>query len=210
MIANPRKINSLVKAVKKYKITVGTGVNTLFKALLGNKHFRKLDFAFMKTFIAGGIALESSVQKEWQAVTQSSLIEGYGLTEASPVVCVGRLDRPSAGFAGYPLPSTEIRITDENGKELGINQEGELEVRGPQVMERYYNQAEETKLVLDKDGWLKTGDIAIINSEGLIQILDRKKDMINVSGLKVYPNEVEEVLSAFYKVERVSCCWQCQ
>ena len=201
LIANPRQIGSLVSAIKKHKITVGTGVNTLFKALLGNKHFRKLDFSFMKVFIAGGIALESSVQKEWQAVTQSSLIEGYGLTEASPVVCVGRLDQPLAGFVGYPLPSTDIRITDENGKELGINQEGELEVRGPQVMERYYNQTEETKLVLNEEGWLKTGDMAIINSEGLIQILDRKKDMINISGLKVYPNEVEDVLSAFHKVK---------
>ena len=201
LIANPRQIRSLISVIKKQRITVGTGINTLFKALLKNRSFRKLDFSAMKLFISGGMALESSVQKDWQSVTQSSVVEGYGLTEASPVVCVGPLDRPVEGFVGYPLSSTDIRIKDEEGRELGVNQEGELEVRGPQVMTHYYNQKEETKLVLNTEGWLKTGDIAKVNSEGLVQIIDRKKDMINISGLKVYPQEVEETLSAFSKVQ---------
>ena len=201
LIANPKQIGSLVKVIKKQKITVGTGVNTLFKALLNNKYFRQLDFSNMKLFIAGGMALKAVVLKDWQSVTQSSLVEGYGLTEASPVVCVGRLDQPVAGVVGCPLPSTEIRIVDSAGRELGINQEGELELRGPQVMTQYYNNEEETKLVLSKEGWLKTGDIAKVNKNGWVQIIDRKKDMINVSGFKVYPNEVEELLSAFPKVQ---------
>ncbi|MDE0091846.1 MAG: AMP-binding protein [Oligoflexia bacterium] len=201
LIANPRQISSLIKTIKKQRITVGTGVNTLFKVLLESEHFRKLDFSRMKLFIAGGMSLEPSVQKAWQSVTCSSLVEGYGLTEASPVVCVGRLDQPVAGFAGYPLPSTEIRIVNEEGRELGVNQEGELEVKGPQVMKEYYKQNEETQFVFSEEGWLKTGDIAKVSVEGLIQIIDRKKDMINISGLKVYPNEVEEVLSAFHKVK---------
>ena len=200
LIANPRQTSSLIKTIKKQRITVGTGVNTLFKVLLESEHFRKLDFSRMKLFIAGGMSLESSVQKDWQSVTCSSLVEGYGLTEASPVVCVGRLDQPVAGFAGYPLPSTEIRIVNEEGRELGVNQEGELEVKGPQVMKEYYKQSEETQSIFSEEGWLKTGDIAKVSVEGLLQIIDRKKDMINISGLKVYPNEVEEVLSAFHKV----------
>ena len=201
LIANPRQINSLIKTIKKQKITVGTGVNTLFKALLKQNQFKNLDFSHWKLFIAGGMSLESSVQKMWQSITQSSLVEGYGLTETSPVVCVNRLDKPAQGFAGYPLPSTEIRIKNEQGQELGIDQKGELEVRGPQVMEKYYKQDKETQLVLDKEAWLKTGDIAKVNSEGLIQIIDRKKDMINISGLKVYPNEVEDVLAGFKKIQ---------
>ncbi|MCY4321721.1 MAG: AMP-binding protein [Bdellovibrionaceae bacterium] len=201
LIANPRQINSLVKVIKKQKITLGTGVNTLFKALLDNKYFRKLDFSNLKLFISGGMSLQPSVQKNWESLTKSSLIEGYGLTEASPVVCVGRLDKPVEGSVGYPLPSTEIRVVDEEGKSLGSNQEGELEVKGPQVMMGYYNQQAETQLVLNKEGWLKTGDIVRVNEKGLVSIIDRKKDMINISGLKVYPNQVEELLSSFTKVQ---------
>ena len=181
LIANPRQIKSLIKTIKKQKITVGTGVNTLFKALLKQPQFEKLDFSHWRLFIAGGMSLEPSVQKKWQSISHSPLVEGYGLTEASPVVCVNRLD--------------------EQGQELGVDQEGELEVRGPQVMEKYYKQDKETQLVLDKEAWLKTGDIAKINSKGLIQIIDRKKDMINISGLKVYPNEIENVLAGFGKIK---------
>ena len=201
LVANPKQIRSLVKTIKKQNITIGTGVNTLFKALLNNKKFRALDFSKMKFFISGGMSLESAVKEDWQSLTHSFLIEGYGLTEASPVVCVDRLDQPTAGFVGYPLSSTEIRVRDEQGRELGVDQEGELEIRGPQVMKGYYNQQEETKLVLSEEGWLKTGDIVKINPEGLVQIMDRKKDMVNVSGFKVYPNEVENVLSLFPKVK---------
>ena len=201
LVANPKKIRSVVKAIKKQKVTLGTGVNTLFKALLNNKHFRSLDFSKMKLFISGGMSLSLSVKEDWQSITHSFIVEGYGLTETSPVVCVDRLDQPSAGFVGYPLSSTEVRVRDEEGRELGVDQEGELEVRGPQVMKGYYNQEEETKLVLSEEAWLKTGDIAKINSKGLVRIMDRKKDMINISGLKVYPNEVEELLSLFPKVK---------
>ena len=201
LIADPRQIDSMVSVLRKHKISVGTGLNTLFKALLQNKNFKKLDFSNWKTFISGGMALERAVQKEWESCTQSRLIEGYGLTESSPVVSVGRLDQASVGFVGYPLPSTEVRITDEEGRELGFDTAGELEVRGPQVMKGYYKNKEETQMVLNQEGWLKTGDIAKVNQKGLIQIIDRKKDMINISGFKVYPNELEQVLLSHPKVK---------
>ena len=204
LIANPRQMPSLIKTMKKQNLTIGTGVNTLFKSLLTQPQFKKLDFSKWKLFVSGGMSLESSVQKLWQSVTNSRLIEGYGLTEASPVVCCNRLDKPREGFAGFPLPSTQVRIVDEKGQELGINEEGELEVQGPQVMNKYYKQEEETKMVFSPDAWLKTGDMAKVNPEGLIQIIDRKKDMINISGLKVYPNEIEEVLLSFKEVKEAA------
>ena len=204
LIANPRQMPSLIQTMKKQNLTIGTGINTLFKSLLTQPQFKKLDFSKWKLFVSGGMSLEPSVQKLWQSVTNSLLIEGYGLTEASPVVCCNRLDKPSEGFAGLPLPSTQVRIVDEKGQELGINEEGELEVQGPQVMNKYYKQEEETKMVFSPDAWLKTGDIAKVNPEGLIQIIDRKKDMINISGLKVYPNEIEEVLLSFKEVKEAA------
>ena len=204
LVANPRQIPSLIKTMKKQNLTIGTGVNTLFKTLLSQPQFKKLNFSKWKLFISGGMSLEFSVQKLWQSITKSRLVEGYGLTETSPVVCCNRLDKPSEGSAGLPLPSTHIRIVNEQGQELEINQEGELEIRGPQVMEKYYQQKEETKMVLNCEGWLKTGDIAKVNSEGLVQIMDRKKDMINVSGLKVYPNEVEAVLMSLDQVKEAA------
>lgn len=204
LIANPKQTSSLIKTMKKQNITVGTGVNTLFKVLLAQAQFKKIDFSKWKVFIAGGMALDTSVQKLWRSVTKSDLVEGYGLTEASPVVCCNRLDKIYEGFAGFPLPSTQVRITDEQGQELPIDSEGELEVQGPQIMEKYYQQEEETKATISSDGWLKTGDIAKINKEGLIQIMDRKKDMINVSGLKVYPNEVESVLVSYSPVKEAA------
>ncbi len=201
LIANPRNIPSLVKTIRRQKLTVGTGVNALFKALLKNPQFQKMDFSKWRLFISGGTALESSVQKKWETLTQSRLIEGYGLTEASPVVTCSRLDKESIpGSAGYPLSSTQIRIVDEKGSELKVGEEGELEVKGPQVMKAYYRQEEESRKVF-RDGWLKTGDIAKVSPEGWLKIIDRKKDMINISGLKVYPIEVEEVLLSCDKVE---------
>ena len=204
LIANPRQIPSLIKSLKKHPLSIGSGVNTLFKALLNNPQFKNLNFNSWKVFVAGGMALDSSVQKLWESVTKSQLIEGYGLTEASPVICCNRLDKATSGYAGFPYPSTEIRVTDEKEQELGIDKEGELEVRGPQVMKKYYKQKEETKNVFTEDGWLKTGDIAKVNKEGLVKIIDRKKDMINISGLKVYPNEIEEVLLSFKKVKEAA------
>ena len=204
LIANPRQISPLIKTMKKQKLTIGIGINTLFKALLKQAQFKKLDFSHWKLFISGGMSLEAAVQKKWQSITKSHLIEGYGLTEASPVVCCNRLDKPSEGFAGLPFPSTQVRIVNEKGRELEIDEEGELEVRGPQVMERYYKRKEESQMALSPEGWLKTGDIAKVNREGLVQIIDRKKDMINISGLKVYPIEIENVLLSLKKVKEAA------
>lgn len=195
LIADPRQIRRLINTMKKNPVSIGLGVNTLFKALLQNTDFRKLDFSSFKFFLAGGMALEPSVQKQWREMTGVHLIEGYGLTEASPVVCCNSLKNPDeGGYVGFPLPSTKIRIVDEQGQELPVGEEGELEVKGPQVMKGYYKKEKETKNVLSDEGWLKTGDIAIVNERGLVKIKDRKKDMINISGLKVFPNEVEEAL----------------
>ena len=202
LIADPRDIPSLIRTLKKQKITVGTGVNTLFKALVSNKKFKSIKN--LKVFVSGGMALDPSVREKWEALTRGLLVEGYGLTEASPVVCVDRLDHQKDNSAGYPLPSTEIRIVDDNQKELEINQVGELEVKGPQVMQAYFKQSEETKKVLSLTGWLKTGDLAKINPRGGIEILGRKKELINISGLKVYPREVEELLSLHPKVKEVA------
>lgn len=204
LIANPRQTSSLIKTLKKHLISTGTGVNTLFKSLLSHPSFKNLNFSSWKIFVAGGMSVEISIQKLWKSTTNSPLIEGYGLTEASPIVCCNRLDKAHLGYAGFPLPSTEIRITNEKGQQVGIDEEGELEVRGPQVMGKYYSKEKETKKVLTKNGWLKTGDIVKINHEGLIQIIDRKKDMINISGLKVYPNEVEEVLLSCKEVKEAA------
>ena len=204
LIANPRQTSSLIKTLKKWPISVGTGVNTLFKSLLSHPLFKKLNFSSWKIFVAGGMPVEVSTQELWKSITNSPLIEGYGLTEASPIVCCNRLDKVNLGYAGFPFPSTEIRVIDEKGQQAGINEEGELEVRGPQVMEKYYKKEEETKKVLNEEGWLRTGDIVKVNQEGLIQIIDRKKDMINISGLKVYPNEVEEVLLSYKTVKEAA------
>ena len=203
LVADPRNIKSLIRTLRKQKITIGTGVNTLFKALLSNKKFKKIKKSQLKVFVSGGMALDPSVREEWELKTKSFLVEGYGLTEASPVVCVDRLDNQKDNSSGYPLPSTEIRIV-EGGKELEINQVGELEIKGPQIMQGYYKQEEETKKVLSSDGWLKTGDLAKVNSRGGIEILGRKKELINVSGLKVYPREVEELLSLHPKVKEAA------
>ena len=204
MQANPRQTSLLVNTIKKYPMIVFIGVNTLFKSLLQNSQFQKIDFSSLKFSIAGGMALESAVQNQWLKTTKTFVIEGYGLTETSPVVCCNSLENPKNGFIGFPLPSTEIRIVNEEGEEQGLDQEGELEVRGPQVMKGYLNHPEETKEALSAEGWFKTGDIASVNSEGLVKILDRKKDIIIVSGFNVYPNEVEDVISCHEKVKDVA------
>lgn len=201
LVADPRNIKALIRLIKREKITVGTGVNTLFKALLAHKKFKSIKKSQLKIFVSGGMALDPSVREKWESLTKGFLVEGYGLTEASPVVSVDRLDSQKDNSSGYPLPSTDIRIVDENDKELEINQAGELEIKGPQVMQGYYKQEEETKKVLSPEGWLKTGDLAKINPRGGIEILGRKKELINISGLKVYPREVENFLSLHPKVK---------
>ena len=204
LIADPRKIDTVVKNLKKHPVTLGTGVDTLFKALINHKKFRSLKFKNWKFFVAGGMALESHTDKMWKEITRSPVIEGYGLTEASPVVCCNLITNPKQGSIGLPFPSTSIRIVDEKGEMLPINQDGELEIKGPQVMKGYYKNEAETKRVLSDDGWLKTGDVACINEEGFVFIKDRKKDMINVSGLKVYPNEVENTLTQHENVKEAA------
>ena len=175
MVANPKDIKKLVAILKKYPPTIMTGVNTLFKALIKDPNFKSLNLSPLKFSIAGGMALEKSVQQQWKSLTESSLVEGYGLTEASPVVCCNDLKNPREGSVGMPVPSTEVRIVNDKGEELSPGEKGELEAKGPQIMKSYYKQPEETKKVLNREGWLKTGDIAVINPEGLNKNCGPKK-----------------------------------
>lgn len=200
LITNARDLSSVVKAFKKHPITLMTGVNTLFNALLNNKDFQALYFSTLKATVGGGMAVQRSVAEAWQKVTGCALSEGYGMTESSPVVSVNPLDNTGRiGTIGLPSPSTDVRIVDLQGNVLGYDQPGELQVKGPQVMKGYYNRPEETAKTI-VDGWLCTGDMAVLNEDGFLQIVDRKKDMILVSGFNVYPNEVEEVVAAHPKV----------
>ncbi|MEE3078588.1 MAG: AMP-binding protein, partial [Bdellovibrionota bacterium] len=195
LITNPRDLPSLIKDIKTYRPKLAIVVNTLLQALLDNSEFQKLDLSYMKFSVAGGMALKNSVKERWEKMTKSKVIEGYGLTEASPVVsCNPTFGGDISGSIGIPIPSTQVKIIDQNENELSFGEEGELCVLGPQVMQGYWNQEEETKNTFTEDGWLKTGDFATIDEKGFIRILDRKKDMIIVSGFNVYPNEVEDIL----------------
>jgi len=169
--------------------------------LMNHPEFAKLDFSTWKVTVAGAMALKTAVAEQWKKVTGTPALEGYGLTEASPVVCCNPLDgHAKLGTIGLPLPSTKVKVIDEQGQEQEHGNEGELCVQGPQVMRGYWNQPEETKKVLPGDGWLRTGDMAVIDIQGFVRIVDRKKDMILVSGFNVYPNEVEEVAQKHPKV----------
>lgn len=197
MVTNPRDLPSLIKEFKSYPISLMTGVNTLFNALNHNEEFQKLNFSKFKFSVAGGMALQTSVAKRWKEITGTEIFEGYGLTESSPVASVNPIDGSGKiGSIGIPLPSTELGIMNDDGKLLGIGEIGEICIRGPQVMKEYWNQVEETKKVLTADGWLKTGDIGYMDEDGYSKIVDRKKDMILVSGFNVYPNEVEDVIAS--------------
>lgn len=196
LITNPKDIPAFVKEMKKFRFTAITGVNTLFNALVHNDEFAKLDFSSLKVALGGGMAVQEAVAIKWKEVTGKTLREGYGLTEASPVVCLNPGNQKEFnGSIGLPISSTEISIRDEQGNEVPIGESGELCVRGPQVMREYWNQPEETDKVLSSDGWLSTGDIAKVNEDGYTYIVERKKDMILVSGFNVYPNEVENVIA---------------
>jgi len=202
LVTNPRDIKPFIQLLKKTKgWSVFTGVNALFKLLLNQEGFKEIDFTNLKVCIAGGTSLESYVYHKWMEVTGTALLEGYGLTEASPVVSCNVISKPTQGNCGCPFPSTNIRIVDSNGKSLDAVQAGELYIQGPQVMKGYWKNPEETSQVLDSEGWLKTGDIARITKEGYLEILDRKKDMILVSGFNVYPNEIEQILSEHPKIK---------
>lgn len=196
LITNPRDIPGFVKELKRSGFTVLTGVNTLFNALLHNKEFNEMNFSTLKVAVGGAMAVQSAVAKRWKEVTGCALTEGYGLTEASPVLCCNRLDGyDRIGTVGLPLPSTEISIRDEDGNEVKVGEAGEICARGPQIMRGYWQRPEETAKVII-DGWLYTGDIAEQSDDGYFKIVDRKKDMIIVSGFNVYPNEVEDVVAA--------------
>lgn len=193
LITNPRDMPGFVKELRKYPFAVLTGVNTLFNGLLNTPGFAQLDFSHFKFGLGGGMAVQRPVAEKWQKVTGKVLVEGYGLTECSPVVSVNPINTSEyKGSIGLPLPSTDVKICDEEGEELAIGEAGELYVKGPQVMLGYLGREDATAEVL-KDGWLATGDIARIDEEGFLYIVDRKKDMILVSGFNVYPNEIEEV-----------------
>lgn len=193
LITNPRDLPGFVKELGKWKFSVVVGLNTLFVALMNNEDFRKLDFSTLKMTISGGMALQVQVAEEWAAMTGCTICEGYGMTETSPVVTMNPASNIQLGTIGMPVPGTELRICDDSGADVPLGERGELCVRGPQVMKGYWQRPEATAETIDPDGWLKTGDIAIIQPDGFVKIVDRKKDMILVSGFNVYPNEIEDV-----------------
>lgn len=195
LITNPRDVSGFVRELKKSHFSVITGVNTLFNALLHHPKFKDVDFSHLKVALSGGMALQKSVSQKWVEVTQSPVLEAYGLTETSPAVTINPMyAKAYTGSIGLPLPSTDISIRDEHGKELPIGESGELCIKGPQVMPGYWQREDETALVFTKDGYLKTGDAARMDEEGYVYLVDRIKDMIVVSGFNVYPNEVEQVI----------------
>ena len=204
LITNPRDIAGLVGELARWRFSLITGVNTLYAALLAHPRFSRLDFSGLKVGAAGGASLHPRVAEEWRSVTGRPLLEGYGLTEASPVVACNPPGGPRIGTVGIALPSTEISIR-EGGVELSAGEPGELWVRGPQVMRGYWHRPEETAAVLTGEGWLRTGDVAVLEPSGYLRIVDRKKDLINVSGFKVFPNEVESVVSEHPAVLECGC-----
>ncbi|MEO3865689.1 long-chain-fatty-acid--CoA ligase FadD [Rheinheimera fenheensis] len=204
LITNPRDMPGFVKELAKFPFTAITGVNTLFNGLLNTPGFSELNFSTLKLSLGGGMAVQRPVAERWQKVTGTRLVEGYGLTECCPLVTVSPYDLDSFnGSIGLPAPSTDIRLVDEEGNDVPAGEPGEMLVKGPQVMLGYLNRPEETDKVL-KDGWLYTGDIARMDEEGFFYIVDRKKDMILVSGFNVYPNEIEEVVAMSDKVLEVA------
>lgn len=195
LITDPRNLKGLISDVAKYPFTVFIGLNTLFASLCNNEDFKKLDFSNLKLSLSGGMALQPATNERWQQLTGCQICEGYGMTEASPVISANPPlpNWVKTGCIGLPLPSTQCKIVDNDGNEVPIGECGELCIKGPQVMKGYWNKPEETAEVIDSDGWLHTGDIAIAREDGYLSIVDRKKDMIVVSGFNVYPNEVEDV-----------------
>ena len=195
LVTNPRDLNAFSKELAQWKFTGFVGLNTLFVGLCNNEAFRKLDFSSLKLTLSGGMALQQAAAERWKEVTGCSICEGYGMTETSPVVSVNPFQNIQIGTIGIPVPSTLCKVVDDAGNELPLGERGELCVKGPQVMKGYWQRQEATDEILDKDGWLRTGDVAIIQEDGYMRIVDRKKDMILVSGFNVYPNELEDVLA---------------
>ena len=196
LITNPRDIPGLVKEMGKHSFTAFTGVNTLFNALLNNADFQKLDFSTLQMTLGGGMAVQKAVADRWEKVTGKPLIEAYGLTETSPAATINPLDLPEYnGAIGLPISSTDLVLRDDDGKDVAVGERGEICIKGPQVMLGYWKRPEETAKMIDRDGWLATGDIGVIDERGFVRIVDRKKDMILVSGFNVYPNEIEAVVA---------------
>ena len=196
LIPNPRDIPGFVKEMGKHKFTALTGVNTLFNALVNNPEFGQLDFSSLRITLGGGMAVQEAVAKKWKEVTGTPLIEAYGLTETSPAATINPLDLPAYnGSIGLPISSTEVMLRDDAGREVALGQPGEICIRGPQVMAGYWQRPDETAKVMDKDAWFATGDVGVMDERGFVRIVDRKKDMILVSGFNVYPNEIEGVVA---------------
>lgn len=204
LVTNARDLPSVIKEFNNHKISLFTGLNTLFNALLNHKDFAAVDFSPLKITVGGGMAVQNAVAEEWEKVTGCKMAEGYGMTESSPVITVNPVDgNARIGTIGLPVSSTFVRIVGEDGSLQGIGDRGEIQVQGPQVMKGYYNRPDETaKTIID--GWLYTGDIGTMDADGFFRIVDRKKDMILVSGFNVYPNEIEDVIAMHPKVLEVA------
>jgi long-chain acyl-CoA synthetase len=206
LIANPRDPGMFIRMMKPWRITAMTGINTLFVSLLDHPAFKTLDLSSMKFTLSGGSALPADTAVRWQKATGCAISEGYGLTECSPIISVnGAGDTARIGTVGVPVPNTLIKLIDDSGNEVALGERGELCVKGPQVMKGYWNRPEETANVFTADGWLRTGDVAVIDPDGHIRIVDRIKDLILVSGFNVYPNEIENVVSSHPAVQTCAC-----
>ncbi len=206
MITNPKDISSFIKELKKYPVSVITGVTTLFNALLHHPDFASIDFSTWKISLGGGMAVQRAVAEKWKTITKTPLIEAYGLTETSPGACVNPLDiKEYTGTIGLPISNTYVDIRNDAGQSLPLGEAGELWIKGPQVMKGYWNRPDETAKVMDSNGFLATGDVAVMDERGYIKLVDRKKDMIVVSGFNVYPNEIEDVVATHPGVLEVAC-----
>lgn len=206
LITNPRDIGGFIKELHKWQFTAMIGLNTLFVALMNHPQFKSLDFSRLKSTNSGGTALVKATAERWEQITGCRIVEGYGLTETSPVASANPYGKHARlGTVGIPVPGTAMKVIDDDGVELPSGERGELCVKGPQVMKGYWNRAEATAESLDAEGWFKTGDIAVIDPDGFVRIVDRKKDLIIVSGFNVYPNEIEDVVMAHPKVANCAC-----
>ena len=203
LITNPRDMKAFLGEFKKYPPTYFTGVNTLFNGMMNQPQFMDLDFSKLKVSLGGGMAVQEAIAKRWKEKTGGDLLEGYGLSETSPVAVVSPTDGSHRiGWIGLPVPSTDIKIMDDDGREVPLGEQGEIAIKGPQVMKGYWNRPDETEKVF-KDGYFYSGDIGVMNEDGFVKIVDRKKEMINVSGFKVFPSEVEAVIAGHPKVLEV-------
>jgi long-chain acyl-CoA synthetase len=194
LITNPRDFEGFAREIARHKFNLFTGVNTMFASLMHTPAFDKVDFSYLRVCIGGGMAVQPAVAKEWKKKTGTTILQGYGLTETSPAAIVCRIDDEFTGTIGLPIPSTEVMIAGDDGNPLPIGEIGEICIKGPQVMEGYWQRPAETAEVMLPGGWLRTGDVGRMDDGGFIYIEDRKKDMILVSGFNVYPNEIENVV----------------